>query len=467
MSTVSSAASVHNERGATGGKIPGPHKRVALGAAISEIGFAVTLTGLSFFTPMVLAEFQSHPEFTTSSFLLYYTIYGLACAATMVVAAQLIDKLKANGLMIIGGAIAAAGLVLYAFAQSLWMFYSAGLIIGVGVGMSVQYVPIVVINRWFIEKRGTVLGAVLAGSGVGGVILGVVVPPLMGSIGWRSTMLVMAAIMGVATIIPGIFMIRNNPEDEGLAAYGAPPDDKLLTTAKDEWEPGMSQQKALKNPWFWVLLAALTIFGITYGMTQHLVNYLNSDPWGVPVSAQVISTIVVMATVLLIPYKPLLGWVVDKLGLEKILVLAFAIASIGFIIFAFARTPWMFVASMFFVAVGLAIGTVTPPLIGERAFGQRDFSKLWGILGMAYPIGLSVGAALWGLIPDFTGTYFWGFVAVPVVTAVYVIGFLLVIRKVRAIWVPDALAHLDAAVERGEIDEEDARAAIENRDDLS
>lgn len=118
-------------------------------------------------------------------------------------------------------------------------------------------------------------------------------------------------------------------------------------------------------------------------------------------------------------------------------------------------------------AVGLATGTVTPPLIGERAFGQRDFSKLWGILGMAYPIGLSVGAALWGLIPDFTGTYFWGFVAVPVVTAVYVIGFLLVIRNVRAIWVPDALAHLDAALERGEIDEQDARAAIENRDDLS
>ena len=86
---------------------------------------------------------------------------------------------------------------------------------------------------------------------------------------------------------------------------------------------------------------------------------------------------------------------------------------------------------------------------------------------MAYPIGLSVGAALWGLIPDFTGTYFWGFVAVPVVTAVYVIGFLLVIRNVRAIWVPDALAHLDAALERGEIDEQDARAAIENRDDLS
>ncbi|UIZ92867.1 hypothetical protein JZY91_03700 [Corynebacterium sp. CNCTC7651] len=106
----------------TAGKMPGAHKRTALGAAISEIGFAVTLTGLSFFTPMVLKDF---PEFTTSSFLIYYTIYGFASAFTMLAAAQLIDKLKAQGLMIIGGAIATAGLALFAFSQSLWMFYSS------------------------------------------------------------------------------------------------------------------------------------------------------------------------------------------------------------------------------------------------------------------------------------------------------------------------------------------------------
>ncbi|QYH19954.1 MFS transporter [Corynebacterium aquatimens] len=446
----------------TAGKMPGAHKRTALGAAISEIGFAVTLTGLSFFTPMVLKDF---PEFTTSSFLIYYTIYGFASAFTMLAAAQLIDKLKAQGLMIIGGAIATAGLALFAFSQSLWMFYLAGLIIGVGVGLSVQYVPVVVINRWFIEKRGTVLGAVLAGSGVGGVILGFLVPPLMGSIGWRSTMLVLAGIMAAATILPGLFMIRNNPEDQGLSPYGAPPADKMRTTAKDEWEPGLPQEQALKSPWFWVLLASLAIFGITYGMTQHLVNYLNSAPWGMAVSPQLISTIVVLATVLLIPYKPALGWVVDKIGLEKALVLCFTIASIGFVIFAFARSPWVFIASMFLVAVGLATGTVTPPLIGERAFGQRDFSKLWGILGMAYPIGLSVGASLWGLIPDLTGTYFWGFVGVPVVTAIYVIGFLVVIRRSRNLWVPEAEAHLENMVGRGEVSPAEAKAIAEDAEE--
>lgn len=425
-----------SEAGSGTGTIPRAHKRLAVGAAISEIGYAVTLTGLSFFTPAVLRDF---PEWSSSSFLIYYTIYGLASALSMPLAAQLIERLKAQGLMIVGGALAAAGLVLFSFSSALWMFYLAGLIIGLGVGLSVQYVPIVVVNRWFVEKRGTVLGAVLAGSGVGGVLLGVAVPPLMDALGWRGAMLALAALMAAAAILPGVFLIRNNPEDQGLKPYGAPPADKLTTTAKDSFEPGLTQEEAVKTPWFYVLLGSLALFGITYGMTQHVVNYLVNEPWGVPVSQQTASAVVVLATVLLIPYKPLLGWLVDKIGLERTLVLTLVVASIGIVMFAFARSPWLFFAAMVLIAFGLANGTVTPPLIGERAFGQRDFSKLWGILGMAYPIGLSAGAALWGLIPDLTGTYFWGFIAVPVVTAIFVGGFLLVIRRGRAMWVPRAM----------------------------
>ncbi|WP_175935273.1 nitrate/nitrite transporter [Corynebacterium sp. Marseille-P4321] len=441
-------------------KIPRQHMRVAAGAAISEIGFAVTLTGLSFFTPAVLSEF---PGFSSSSFLLYYTIYGIASALSMPLAAQLIEKLKAQGLMVIGGALATAGLTMFAFSSALWSFYLSGLVIGLGVGLSVQYVPIVVVNRWFVEKRGTVLGAVLAGSGVGGVILGLIVPPLMDSIGWRGAMLALAVIMAIATILPGLFMIRNNPEDEGLKPFGAPPEDKLMTTAKDSFEPGLTQEEALKTPWFYVLLVSLVLFGVTYGLTQHVVNYLANEPWGVPVSGQVASAVVVLATVLLIPYKPLLGWLVDKLGLEKTLVLTLVIASVGIVVFAFARSPWLFFASMVLIAFGLANGTVTPPLIGERAFGQRSFSKLWGILGMAYPIGLSAGASLWGLIPDLTGTYFWGFIAVPVVTAVFLIGFLAVIKQSRKMWVPRALEKLEQEVEEGEMSPGAAKEAAQKQ----
>lgn len=422
-------------------KVPRMHKRVVLGAALSEIGFGITLTGLVFFTPAVLADY---PSWSSSSFLVYYTIYGLASALAMPLAGALIHKLRAQGLMIAGGILAALGLVLFGIATSLWTFYLAGLVMGIGVGMSVQYVPIVVINRWFVEKRGTMMGLILAGSGLGGVILGIIVPPLIMGVGWRNTIFILAAMMAVFTILPSIFLIRNAPEDHGMEAFGAGRADPTEKTEPSKFDPGMLRDEAVTNTWFYVLIVSLFALGILHAMNLHAVNYLAGEPWGITFSPQLASVIVVLATVLLIPYKPLIGWMVDKLGLNATLVIALGLFAAGAVIWAFARTPSLFVIAIIMVALGNAAGSVAPPLVVERAFGQREYAVIWAIMGMAYPIGLSAGAPVWGLVPDLTGDYFWGFVSVPVITAVILLGLLLSVRKLRDIWVPRAATLTDA-----------------------
>lgn len=425
-------------------KIPSLHKRVVLGAAISEIGFGITLTGLVFFTPAVLADF---PSWSSSSFMVYYTIYGLASALAMPIAGALIDRFKAQGLMLIGGIIAALGLLLFGVSNSLWMFYLAGLVMGLGVGLSVQYVPIVVINRWFVEKRGTMMGLILAGSGLGGVILGIIVPPLIMSAGWRTTIFILAAMMAVTTVLPSIFLIRNTPEQYGMEAYGASFADATEKTESSGFDPGMFRDEALKNAWFYILALSLFTLGILHAMNLHAVNYLAGEPWGIKFSPQLASVIVVLATVLLIPYKPLFGWLVDKLGLGATMVLTLGLFAVGSVIWAFARTPVLFVIAIIMIALGNAAGSVSPPLVVERAVGQRDYAKLWAILGMAYPIGLSAGAPVWGLVPDLTGGYFWGFISVPFITAIILLGMLVSVRKNREVWVPRAEAAAEVAPE--------------------
>ncbi|WP_175935272.1 nitrate/nitrite transporter [Corynebacterium sp. Marseille-P4321] len=416
-------------------KVPRTHKRVVAGAALSEIGFGITLTGLVFFTPAVLAEY---PSWSSSAFLVYYTIYGLASALAMPLAGALINKLKAQGLMILGGIVATAGLVLFGAASSLWAFYLAGLVMGIGVGMSVQFVPIVVINRWFVEKRGSMMGLVLAGSGFGGVILGLIVPPLIVGIGWRSTIFILAILMAVSTILPSLFLIRNAPEDHGMEAFGAGQADATEKTESSRLDPGMRRDVAVVNLWFYVLMASLFILGILHAMNLHAVNYLAGEPWGIKFSPQLASVIVVLATVLLIPYKPLVGWLVDKLGLNAAMIITLGLFAVGAVIWAFAKTPSLFVIAILMIALGNAAGSVAPPLVVERAFGQREYAQIWAILGMAYPVGLSAGAPVWGLVPDLTGGYFWGFLSVPVITALILTGLLLSVHKIRDIWAPDA-----------------------------
>ncbi|QYH19812.1 MFS transporter [Corynebacterium aquatimens] len=172
----------------------------------------------------------------------------MSSALAMPVAGQLVDKLKAQGLLIIGGIIAAVGLIIFGLSTSLWMFYLAGIVIGVGVGLSAQYVPIVVVNRWFFRNKGTIMGVVLAGSGVGGMILGIGMPYLLDSVGWRAASFFLAAFMAAFTILPAIFLVRNSPLDYQIPGYGETAVNADEAADASGVEPGLTQKKRSQCP---------------------------------------------------------------------------------------------------------------------------------------------------------------------------------------------------------------------------
>lgn len=409
-------------------RMSGVHLRVAIGALLATMAWAITVTGLSFFTAPILDE---HPQWKIATFTIYFTIYSLASAFTMPLAAKLIERLGAKWQMMLGGAVAAGGIAIFAGSSELWQFYLGGLVMGIGVGLSIQYIPVILVNRWFVARRGLVLGVVLAGSGVGGALLAVILTPLLGAVGWRSALLVLAGLMLLLTLIPSLFLIINRPSDVGLEAYGA--------EAESEGEaadilPGATRAQAMRSPWLYILIASLVLMGVTHGMNQHVVNYLALRPWGIDVSTRFVSTAMLVATVALIFYKPLLGALVDRIGLSKTLIITLSIAAIATFVSAYTTSAPVYLVCVALFSLGFANGTVAPPLISQAAFGERDFDALWGTLGMAYPIGAAVGVPVWGAVRDVLGSYGWGFISVPLITALFVAGFLASINGGRRLW---------------------------------
>ncbi|GAB3075902.1 MFS transporter [Corynebacterium aquatimens] len=432
MTTATNSAERFSaEDAAASEKMSGIYLRVALGAMLVNIAMAVSFTALSFFTPVILKDFEG---FESSSFLIYYTLLGAFSAFAMPLAGQLIDKVKAQGLLVIGGTIATVGLVFFSFSSALWMFYAAGIVIGIGIGLSALYVPVVVVNRWFFKNKATIMGVVLAGSGVGGVILGVVMPMLLSGIGWRSSALFLAAFFAAFTILPGIFLVRNSPVDHGIPGYGELSSSADQAAAASGAEPGLTQKEAFTTPGFVVLVFSYLLFGMTYAMTQHFVAYLSDTPWGIDVSPGKISTVVITCTLSLIVFKPMIGYLIDKLGLMKALWITLMAAGIAVFISTWVTYFIPYLVLVVFMALGASNGTVSPPLIAQACYGLKDYSKIWGVLGMAYPIGLAVGTPLWGWFPQKFGSYGMGFVLVPFVTVIFLLGFQFAINNTRPRW---------------------------------
>jgi MFS family permease len=117
-------------------------------------------------------------------------------------------------------ALGAGGSVLMTASWQLLLFW--GLLIGTGTGAMALVLAATIATRWFLTRRGLVMGALTAGSATGQLIILPPVASLAESTGWRQASLVIAA--AALIVVPLVWLVlRDYPEDRGVLPYGADP----------------------------------------------------------------------------------------------------------------------------------------------------------------------------------------------------------------------------------------------------
>jgi MFS family permease len=119
-----------------------------------------------FFDPLI-------NEFAWSAALLSgaYSLSIVVDGTVGILMGRLTDKLGPRKILTICGLLAGLGFILLSRITTVWQMYLIyGLLIGIG--MSGVFVPVIsIIPRWFIAKRNTVNGIVLAGMGLGNLAI--------------------------------------------------------------------------------------------------------------------------------------------------------------------------------------------------------------------------------------------------------------------------------------------------------
>ncbi|MDO5670264.1 MAG: MFS transporter [Corynebacterium sp.] len=396
------------------------HIFVAVGAFLVMVANAIPLSVLSIFTPFVTRDLG----FDTGSFQVYYSLLAAATALAMPLSGRLIAPWGARRLLLLGGVISALGLVGLAFSGALWHFYVSGTVLGFGVGLGCMFVPVVLVNTWFVARRGMVMGIVLAGTGVGGAIMSLFIPLIIGEgEGWRTGFVTLAAVMASFTILPTLLLIRNRPSDIGLLPHGGLPPQQDTPTS----EPGMTFAQALRSPWFYLFYLTIVLLGIVIAVVQSLSVHL--DLIGL---AAWIGPLMMIITLGLVFWKVVLGVLIDALGLRWAMIITLGLCAGAFFILPGTTTVWVLVLCMIAIAAGTANGTVVPPLAGSVAFGARDYPAIWGVGATAFSVGTAVGTPLWGWVKDLTGDYNLVFRMLPFLIAVTVVGLLLAMHRGHA-----------------------------------
>src|ERR1700736_5275127 len=111
-----------------------------------------------------------------------------------------------------GGLLYGAGLFLASFSNHglWWLYFSYGVIGGIGLGFS-YIVPVAVLVKWFPDRRGLITGIAVGGFGAGALITAPVATRLIQTVGVLPTFAYLGIAYFIMTMIGGLFM-QNPPE---------------------------------------------------------------------------------------------------------------------------------------------------------------------------------------------------------------------------------------------------------------
>ncbi|MFC2038955.1 MFS transporter [Chloroflexota bacterium] len=290
-------------------------------------------------------------------------------------------------------------------AGSLWHLYIARILYSINVLQGTQ----ILVNRWFIKKRGMALAIMSTGMPLGTMILVPLSQYLILSWGWRTTMFFWAAV-ALAVMLPLALLIKNGPESKGLTADGEEPDsfNPQEISGGDTAGTGSSVSEAVRTKSFWFMSIAHFICGTGCGFIMtHLVIFATDMGYPDMIAASLVS----VQGGLNLAGLLITGYLSDRMARNKVLALTHFVRSLSFavvvvFILSGAGSSWML-----FLGIGLfGFGwyTTAPLQAGLVAdlFGNRRMGTILGLETSCHMLGMAAGAYLGGALFEITGSYF-------------------------------------------------------------
>jgi MFS family permease len=375
----------------------GRYLTTAIAACVISFTVGLGTTCLGFFVLPVTKEYG----FPISAFVLHISILFLASAVGLMLAPKILGKFGMRKLVVINGVIAGAGFAGFSLCTNVAMFYVISAIVGVLYFAGSMYVIPMLLNNWFVKAKGTLMGISMAFSGVCGALMGLILPGIITSAGYRTGYVVLGVIEAAFMLYAGIFLVRDKPEDCGLKPYGWE-EATSAAGAKSGASPATGfTLKELMGKWqFWVMVAGFLLYNIVSTVNSNLNTHYRLQ--GIdPVHAGWLVSIL-MAVMIVVKIGE--GIASDKLGAIKTMIICCATSVIAFLILP--QTSFgMLVIAVCILSIGASSINVMQPLVVQSAVGLKHFPSIWSFMLVVNSIGSFVGTPLYGLSVDITGSY--------------------------------------------------------------
>ena len=354
-----------------------------------------------------------------------FTIFFLATGLVAPQVGRLVDRHGARVVMSLGAIVAGAGFVVLCSMTELWQFYLGYAIVGLGMAGTGQIPTSAVVSNWFERRRGTAVGFMASGIGVGGIALAPFVGTwLLPRIGWGHSYLVLGALCWLVIVPLAILVIRTRPSEKGVVAFGAEDVTAASGHTSEQQVSGVSLKVAMGTAAFWLIVVTYLFSHFAQvGAVQNQVPFLQDAGFPMAVSAGALGAVGLSSAF----GKFGFGWLCDRMQARYVLAIGLSL-QLGSIVVLMGISPDSpaAVAWLYAVMMGLGLGSWLPTMsmLTSGYFGLANYGAIFGAITIPYAVGSAVGPLVAGRLYDSSGSYTGVFVVFLVLFAIAIVSTL-------------------------------------------
>jgi sugar phosphate permease len=321
-------------------------------------------------------------------------------------AAALMDRFGLRVVTVGALITVSAGALLTTVMNSPWQLYLLwGVVVGLGTGCMASVLAATVAGRWFVQRRGLVLGALTAAGATGQLIFLPGLGWLAQSVGWRYAA-ISVGIAAIAVVPLVAIFFRNRPSDVGLRAYGATEADSVpLATGSPIANAFRGLRLGVRSRDFWLLGGSFFICGAsTNGLIgTHLIPASMDHGMAEVTAASLLAVIGVFDVIGTLAS----GYLTDRFDSRWLLFSYYGLRGLSLLLLPYVLGSAQFGLILFIVFYGLDWVATVPPTVqlARKVFGQQNFAIVYGWIFAAHQIGAAVIAFAAGAVRTFFGDY--------------------------------------------------------------
>jgi sugar phosphate permease len=311
---------------------------------------------------------------------------------------SLVERFGPKRVMLYGLGLSAVGLTLLTGLGELWHLHLLwGLVVGIGTGAITNVLGATIGLRWFNQHRGMILGLFGAATATGQLIFLPTLIAFSGASGWRAAIALMALAVALI-IVPVVVLMRNRPEDKGLAPVGKA---TVATAAMDARFTPLRQ--AIRTRDFWLLAGSFFVCGYTTNglIGTHLLPHTLEHGF---VEAEISGALALMGFMNIFGTLAS-GWLSDRYDNRKLLAIYYSFRALSL-----AALPFILEIQgmlLFSIIYGLDWVATVPPTANLAAarFGRRSLGTIYGWIFCSHMIGAGLASYAGGFFRDLLGDY--------------------------------------------------------------